>query len=114
MKAPHNLHLPAYLQIEAQPSGFVGLSSGTSSPGLERETALKLDESHINISRKRRPLSLRGWRTAMRLRMSKLAPSTPTAKKAKALVCSPARTSSAERRQSSVGSPSLIRKIHGR
>src|SRR5262249_44137410 len=98
----------AYFKIEFQPSGAVGFSSATSSQGLERETELKLDESQINISRKRSPLSLRGWRTAMRLRMSKLAPSTPTAKKANALVCSPARTSSAERRQSSVGSPSLI------
>src|SRR5262249_60209352 len=51
----------AYLQIEAQPSGAVGFSSATSSPGLERETELKLDESQINISRKRSPLSLRGW-----------------------------------------------------
>src|SRR5262245_9873619 len=111
---PYEIWHMEYLQIEAQPSGAVGFSSATSSPGPERETPLKLDESHMNISRNRSPLSLRGWRTAILLRMSKLAPSTPTAKKAKDLFCSPARTSSAARRQSSVGSPSLIRKIQGR
>src|SRR5262245_19105824 len=111
---PYEIWHMEYLQIEAQPSGAVGFSSSTSSPGTERETELKLDESHMNISRNRSPLSLRGWRTAMRLRTQKLAPSTRTPQKAKDIVCSPARTSSAARRQSSVGSPSLIRKIQGR
>src|SRR5262245_10456796 len=101
-------------QSAAQPSGTAGFSSGTSSSGDERETLPSEDESHINISRKRNPSSLSGRRTEMRVRMSKLAPSTPTAKKAKAFACSPARTRSAAWPHLSVGSPSLIKKIQGR
>src|SRR5262245_6074713 len=101
-------------QRAAHPSGTAGFSSGTSSPGDERETLPSEDESHINISRKRNPSSLSGRRTEMRVRISKLAPSTPTAKKAKAFACSPARTRSAALFHLSVGSPSLIKKIQGR
>jgi hypothetical protein len=43
-----------------------------------------------------------------------LAPSTPTAKKAKALAASPSFTCFAAAFHSSVGAPSVTRKIHGR
>ena len=47
-----------------QPFGPVGFSSGTASPGLERETELSELDSQANSSRKARPFSFRGSRTA--------------------------------------------------
>jgi hypothetical protein len=99
---------------EAQPSGLVGLSSGTSVPGTERDTdRIELD-SHWNSSRKRNPLSRNGLRTEICCRMSRLASSTPYREEGEGAFFLASRTASAAGFQSSVGLPSVSRNTQGR
>src|SRR5260221_3805531 len=100
----------------AQPFGVTGLLSCTASLGLERDTIPRELDSQEKRSRNRIPLSLSGSRTLIWRRMSIFAFSTPTAKNENAFVSvvSPARTSAAAFFHSSVGPPSVMRKIHGR
>src|SRR5262249_2180362 len=74
---------------EAQPSGVVGFCSGTCSSTFERETALRELDNQMKRSRNRSSFSFRGLRTAISSRISKFAPSTPTAKNDKAFASSP-------------------------
>src|SRR5436309_6346684 len=78
--APHRSRCHVY--TAAQPVGpVVGSSSGTSSPGEERETACCELESQLKSSRNFMPCSQRGLRTQISSRTFMSAPSTPTAKK---------------------------------
>src|SRR5205085_8538413 len=65
--------------VVAQPEGAVGFSSGTSSPGLERETELSELDSHAKSARNLRPWSFSGARTEICPSRSMFAPSTPAA-----------------------------------
>src|SRR3954452_12138261 len=93
-------------QISAQPGG----GSVTLSPGEDCETACIDCESQRKRSRKLIPLSFKGARVAILLRTSKLAPSTPTVKKAKDFAASPCLTWTAAACQGSPGSgpPSVM------
>src|SRR5579871_2557602 len=87
----------------AHPLGpAVGSVNGTVSPGVDRETADCEVESQRNSSFQRFSLSLSGSRMQSCLSISKLVPSTPTAKKENALSLSPCLTCSAAERHSSV------------
>src|SRR5204863_5874676 len=109
-----NIAPTSHAHTEAHPSGVVGFCKGTCSSTLERETALSELESQMKRSRKRSSFSFNGLRTVICSSVSKLAPSTPTAKKESALASSPACTILAASFQASVGAPSVTRKIHGR
>src|SRR5215471_12112096 len=87
-----NIAPASQAHTDAHPSGVVGFWRGTCSSTFERETALSELESQMKRSRKRSSFSFRGLRTAISSRVSKLAPSTPTAKKESALASSPACT----------------------
>src|SRR3954453_12439281 len=102
--------MAAPAQISAQPAG----GSETLSPGEDWETDFIDCESQRNRSRKLSPFSFKGARVESWASLSKLAPSTPTAKKAKDLDSSPCLTIAAALCHSSVGPPSVMRKTQGR
>src|SRR5882724_2257995 len=92
----------------------VGAGIWTVVPGCEDDTLDSDDESQANISLNLRPAILTGVRTQILPKISMLAFSTPTPKKANPLLASPAFTMSAACCHASVGPPSVMRKTQGR